>query len=109
MRSAPKTKPKPQNAHRLVVIAHKTEDEITRLLQGEQASHLCHKTTCINPDHIVVETKARNEQRKGCRAMGPTIITTFEGRELVLLPNGQCKCDGGKCIFMIERRVAHIA
>lgn len=63
-----KAKPKPQNAHRLAVVAHKGAQDRTNLLDnGYHASHRCHNPTCINPDHIVVETKANNEGRKRCR------------------------------------------
>ena len=80
-----------------------------RLLAGDQASHLCHQTRCVNPDHIIVEPKAANEGRKACRALGPIIRTEFGGTELELLPLGECNCPGAKCIFMIERREARIA
>jgi len=128
-----KAKPLPQNAHRLVVIAHKrqapfsypfrnmptyldhalttscrSEDDVARLLAGQHASHLCHQPTCINRAHIVVEPKERNEARKACRALGPIIKTMVDGREVVLPPNGSCGCLGEKCIFMIEwRQVAN--
>ncbi|KAF4625086.1 hypothetical protein G7Y89_g13083 [Cudoniella acicularis] len=59
-------KPLPQNAHWLAVVAYKSEEEIEGMLAGAQASHLCHNPLCINPDHITVEEKAKNEARKGC-------------------------------------------
>jgi hypothetical protein len=34
--------------------------------QGYHASHRCNLPTCIAPDHIVVESKEANEQRKLC-------------------------------------------
>jgi hypothetical protein len=80
--------------------------EIDHLLAGEQASHLCHQPTCINPEHIVVEPKAANEGRKACRALGPIFKTVWQGKELTLPPQGVCNCSGRKCIFMIERREA---
>jgi len=72
----------------------RSDDDVARLLAGQQASHLCHQPTCINKAHIVVEPKERNEARK----------TMVDGREIVLPPNGSCGCLGEKCIFMIERR-----
>jgi hypothetical protein len=83
-----------------------SDDEILRLLAGEQASHLCHQPTCIRADHIVVEPKAANEGRKACRALGPIIRTKIEGKSFVLPPKGECHCVGAKCIFMIEEREA---
>lgn len=102
----PRRKPAPQNAHRLVVLASKSDDEFQRLLAGEHASHLCHQPTCINPAHIVVESRAVNEGRKRCRALGPIIKTEWKGEQLTLPPLGKCRCPGVKCIFMIERREA---
>lgn len=81
-----------------------SDDDKATLLAGAQASHICHQPTCINPLHIVVEPKEQNEARKACKALGPIIKTTVEGREMVLPPNGSCGCKGRKCIFMIERR-----
>lgn len=100
-------KPAPQNAHRLVVVGWKGEEDRRRMLEdGWHASHLCHNPTCANPDHIVVEAKARNEGRKRCKALGPVVLVTIEGREYRLPPNGTCECPGEKCIFMVERRTA---
>jgi hypothetical protein len=75
------------------------------MLGGQHASHLCHQPTCINPDHIVVETKEKNEGRKACKKAGSIIITEWKGEELVLPPNNDCRCEP-PCIYMIERRVA---
>jgi len=33
---------------------------------GEVASHLCHNKLCVSPLHIVVESIAANNSRKGC-------------------------------------------
>lgn len=61
-------KPKPQNAHRLVVIGWKSAQDRRLLLeQGFHASHLCHEPTCIKPEHIVVESRKDNESRKACK------------------------------------------
>ncbi|KAJ5096469.1 hypothetical protein NUU61_005825 [Penicillium alfredii] len=102
----PRRTPAPQNAHRPVVLAEKTDEEIARLLAGEQASHLCHQPTCVNPDHIVVEPKMANEARKGCRSLGPTIKTVWNGKVLSLPPRGVCNRPGQRCVFMIEWRHA---
>jgi hypothetical protein len=34
--------------------------------EGEQASHLCNKRECFNPDHLVAESIKTNNSRKGC-------------------------------------------
>jgi hypothetical protein len=34
--------------------------------EKEVTSHLCHRKTCINPDHLVIESIASNNARKGC-------------------------------------------
>jgi hypothetical protein len=83
--------------------------DIARLLAGEHASHLCHQTNCINPAHIVVEPKARNEARKACRALGPIIRTQIGGEWFVLDRPGGCECPGEKCIAMVEVREARRA
>lgn len=124
-----KLKPRPQNAHRLVVLAYKrsatilkiwkdlgtwdvnhcdSEEEVERMLAGAQASHLCHQPTCINPDHIVVEPKETNEGRKACRRLGLVVVTEIEGRTYRLEPEHQCACPEPKCIFMVERREAKL-
>jgi len=57
-----------QLAHRLAVIAEKTDEDIAHLLDdGYHASHLCHEPRCFRADHIIVETKADNEDRKQCK------------------------------------------
>lgn len=60
-------KPIPQGAHRLVVVAYGSDEEIRQLLHdGYHASHRCHEPTCIRKEHIVVESKTANEDRKDC-------------------------------------------
>lgn len=103
---ARRTKPAPQNAHRLVVVAHKADEEIARLLAGQHASHLCHNTTCIAEGHIVVEPKEWNEGRKCCPGAQPTYVAVWRGEEIMLPPEGKCVCPGEKCISMIIRREA---
>lgn len=57
-----------QNAHRLVVMALKSEEDRCNLIEkGWEASHLCHNPTCIEETHIVVEAKKDNEARKVCK------------------------------------------
>lgn len=103
----PQAKPAPQNAHRLVVIAYKryvqtpssignyslqsadnqcSQDDIDRLLAGQHASHRCSQSTCLNPDHIIVEPQPDNEGRKRCKLRGPVIIASHEEEEPVLPP-----------------------
>jgi homing endonuclease-like protein len=55
---------------------------VHRLLAGEQASHLCHQPTCIDPDRVIIKPK-ENEMRKGCRAQEPIILTEINGREYI--------------------------
>ena len=33
---------------------------------GSEASHLCAKPTCFNPNHIIFESKQMNQSRRGC-------------------------------------------
>lgn len=70
----------PQNAHRLVVIGHGTEEERRRLVEnGDHASHRCGQPTCIEPSHIVVESKADNEARKACKQSLLVGLATVDG------------------------------
>ena len=54
-------------AHRLVVLAHGTAEDVRRLREEEaHASHRCHNSKCVEHRHIRVETKEQNEARKEC-------------------------------------------
>jgi len=33
---------------------------------GQVVSHRCHRKTCVNPDHLIIESIAANNARKGC-------------------------------------------
>ena len=35
-----------------------------------EMSHLCHTSLCVNPDHLVLEKKITNSERKHCRNQG---------------------------------------
>ena len=35
-----------------------------------EVSHLCHQTLCVKPDHLVLESKALNNERKHCLDQG---------------------------------------
>lgn len=102
------TKAKPQNAHRLAVIAYKSDEEVRRLLYDDSmhASHLCHDPVCINPEHLVVEDKPHNEMRKICK--GHVVVeTTFNGVLLRMPPARPCTHQP-LCLFPVERRVAQV-
>lgn len=95
----------PQGAHRMAVRAWKSEEEFLRIvLDGEEASHLCHQKICFNPDHIVVEPKWLNELRKLCAAYGAVItLVNFMGRVHRVLPKVKCTCRSDKkCIMMVQ-------
>ncbi|RDL36954.1 uncharacterized protein BP5553_04387 [Venustampulla echinocandica] len=54
-----------QSAHRLVVLAYKSQNEIDLLLDNSyHASHLCGNPNCISPSHICVESRSTNEPGK---------------------------------------------
>ena len=108
LRAQKKTKPKPQNAHRLVVIAHKSQDDIDHLFNGQHASHLCNNPTCINHEHIVVEPKCNNEARKQSAKLGPIIHTKINGQLYTLPPLSKCTCQPS-CIFRVgETSTPHL-
>lgn len=35
---------------------------------GSDTSHLCHKKSCINPSHLVIEAHRQNCERRQCKA-----------------------------------------
>jgi len=35
--------------------------------KGEDISHLCHNSKCLNPNHMTIESKKANNLRKGCQ------------------------------------------
>ena len=37
-------------------------------IENQVVSHLCHRKLCINPNHLVIESIASNNARKGCLA-----------------------------------------
>ncbi len=41
----------------------------TELRHDHDMSHRCHCNQCINPKHVIYETKAKNNQRKNCRGV----------------------------------------
>ena len=54
------------------MIKHKMM-EISRVDQHDdilEVSHLCHQTLWIKPDHLVLESKALNNERKHCLDQG---------------------------------------
>jgi hypothetical protein len=113
-----KAKPLPQGAHRLAVIASKryktpscslnstnlylasSNDDVQRMLDGDHASHRCHNPRCLNPEHLIVESKERNEARKGC-AGRVQVYTTIGGLKYVLEAKA-CSCEGPPCIITKE-------
>ena len=47
--------------------------EIPRVDQHDnilEVSHLCHQTLCVKPDHLVLESKHSNNERKHCLDQG---------------------------------------
>ena len=60
---------------------HSPEEIHRMIFDDEHASHRCHNPTCVNPDHICVETKAKNEERKGCRHK----VRTFRSAAILCL------------------------
>ena len=54
---------------RVVYIIKLKMMEIPRVDQRNnilEVAHLCHQTLCIKPDHLVLESKALNNERKHC-------------------------------------------
>ena len=62
---------KKEKAHRVAyMVAHKvTCDDIQRTDGNDmilECSHLCHLKTCVNKDHIILETHTSNQGRITC-------------------------------------------
>lgn len=75
---------------RMAVRLWHGEDSVLRLLlsKGHMAVHICHQSTCFNPEHIVVENHTEQMDRMQC------------------LEDGWCHGHGvwSKCGPMMERR-----
>lgn len=96
-----------QNAHRLVIIAYKSEEEIRRLLWDlEQASHICHEPRCIKEEHLCVEPKNQNEDRKGCKGR-VEVWAIINGVKYVF--KAKACPHNPPCLADVEERVAEIA
>lgn len=55
------------HVHRLSVMLHHGYHELDASIV---ASHLCHNTLCVVPEHITLEPHGINNQRQTCRARG---------------------------------------
>lgn len=67
--SAQKLNPSKDNAKVLplhVIIYYKYNKKIADRANWEVVSHLCHHKSCINIQHLSLETKTINEARKKC-------------------------------------------
>ena len=42
-----------------------------------EMSHLCHNSLCVNPDHLVLESKTSNLERKHCHSQNNCTETHF--------------------------------
>lgn len=60
----------------------------------QDVSHLCNQTRCMNPDHVIIESRADNNSRKGCTAWiqcGPR-CRDCDGQRLLLLCTHTPRC-----------------
>ncbi|XP_062586855.1 uncharacterized protein LOC134248478 [Saccostrea cucullata] len=55
------------HVHRLSVMLHHRYHELDASVV---ASHLCHNTLCVVPEHIVLEPQGVNNQRQTCKSGG---------------------------------------
>lgn len=82
--------------HQLAVVARGLGQSLVHTTKGAgtyHVSHLCHNTSCFNPEHVWVETAAQNQARKSC--VGQFIMTDNLGNVFHPCPhryNGQLEC-----------------
>jgi len=94
----------PQLAHRVACYIYKSEADVEKLLYGGyHASHRCGYERCINPEHLVVETKAENEARKACS--NKVDVITVIGQHRYVLHDQPCT-HTPPCIIRREERNA---
>lgn len=94
-----------QSAHRIICFLHKGADDVRNLLyEGYEASHLCHMSKCINPDHLSIETHDDNMSRRQCEGR-VDIITTINDH-VYLLPCPLTCPHHPACINQREQREA---
>jgi hypothetical protein len=55
------------NAHRLMYKLFNHGAELPQGDRSKQVSHLCGKSLCVNPAHLVLESDAANKDRRGCK------------------------------------------
>ena len=58
------------SVHRLSFVLSQGQDMFEMPPRDLDASHLCHNKTCIRPEHISLEPKSTNSQRKNCVSQG---------------------------------------
>lgn len=91
------------NAPRLVVWAKSTEEERRRFIEeDEDASHLCHESRCIREDHIIGESKARNQGRKTCAKEFIFTEVEVEGEMVRLDSEYMCSYEGHSCLRVFK-------
>ena len=50
----------------LFLKLHDADFDMATWTDGFEASHLCHKRRCYNPEHLVLEHRATNKSRDAC-------------------------------------------
>jgi hypothetical protein len=58
--------------HRLVCLLWKCGGNLLGGVDLE-ASHICHEKRCVNPDHLVMESRQENMKRQSCRFLGECV------------------------------------
>lgn len=66
---------KRETAHRLAyMIKHRlTRYDMPQIDENNnkvECSHICHQTLCVNPEHILIEPHAINQDRLHCKNQG---------------------------------------
>lgn len=58
---------KHRKAHRVVLMLR---DKTLQIPRDKDASHLCHNSSCVNVNHMNLEPRGVNNQRKSCDVEG---------------------------------------
>ncbi|KAK9236995.1 zinc-binding loop region of homing endonuclease-domain-containing protein [Lipomyces kononenkoae] len=83
--------------HQLALIADNRLAELKKTLRSTSLdiSHLCHNSSCFNPEHLLVESRLQNIRRQTCVGHNVILHRDFEFHP--------CRHGGIKCLLPVLR------